>query len=223
MKIFLMNVQLCPQVGRPAVAGCAPVLPRCGTSAILWSRGLWSVVSFSAIPPFVSICVHLWLKNFAPWHLCVFALMPFPIRVFRGQKSGELASIHVNPCNCDTCAYLQLVAASCSYLHLIATNCTSCASCNNIFFLIILQLFAPCRSRFALRPAWRIVAMRRPLRFAPFGPNRPKIIHNPPSVVRHPHHVSRFTFHDSRFTFPRRGPWSVVPSRLVRLLTPINT
>ena len=68
----------------------------------------WSVVSFSAIPPSVSICVHPWLKNFAPWHLCDFALMPF-----RGQKSGELASIHVNPCNCDTCTWLRLIATTC--------------------------------------------------------------------------------------------------------------
>jgi hypothetical protein len=27
--------------------------------------------------------VHPWLKTFAPLPLCVFALMPFPIRVFR--------------------------------------------------------------------------------------------------------------------------------------------
>jgi hypothetical protein len=31
--------------GRPAIAGCSPMLPRCGTSALLWSRRLRSVVS----------------------------------------------------------------------------------------------------------------------------------------------------------------------------------
>ena len=115
-------------LGRPAIAGCSPMFPRCGTSDIRRpssaTRGQLSVV------PWFCRCNSA-LCAFAPLRLCVKA---FPIRVFRGQKSAELASIRVNPCNCDTCTCLQLIAASCSYLQLIAPNCTSCASCDNFIF-----------------------------------------------------------------------------------------
>ena len=111
-------------LGRPAIAGCSPMLPRCGTSASL-IRHQPSVVSRrSSCSPNPALCA------FAALRLCVNALSHSCVScvlwsIIRGISVNSRKYLQLNylqnnepvsTCNCDTCAYLQLVAASCNYL-----------------------------------------------------------------------------------------------------------
>jgi hypothetical protein len=90
-------------LGRPAIAGCAPMLPRCGTSALLWSRGQWSVVS----GPFTSINFVLFVTTFRVSEQPHWA--PVSWRAWEANSRKHLKL-----------RYLHLIATTCNYLQLIA-------------------------------------------------------------------------------------------------------
>jgi hypothetical protein len=118
------------------------------------------------------------LCDFASLLLCVKALSHSCVSCLTWSKIRESASIRVNPSNCDTCSYLQLIAPNCSYLHYLRYL-------RSHYFLMILQLC----------PFWPKTSQNH--RQSTVGPPAPG-----------PHHVSRFTFHVSPSAIrvhPRRG------------------
>jgi hypothetical protein len=146
--------------GRPAIAGCAPMLRRCGTSASPGRHPSSAVLCRFPAPitfhvsrvPF-PIRVHLCpsvvksLCALAPLRLCVKALSYSCVSCVSWSK---IRGISVNSRKYLQLRYLQQneprKCLQLRYLRLIATNCTSCASCNAIFFLNLATF------DFALRP-----------------------------------------------------------------------
>jgi hypothetical protein len=125
-------------LGRPAIAGCAPMLPRCRTSvirhppsALLWSRCLWSVVRGQ---PF-SVPVPSGKGTFVRFVCFVCFVVKNPgISVnsrttFRVSEQPHWAPVSWRAWEANSRKHLKL-----RYLHLIATNCASCASCDNFIF-----------------------------------------------------------------------------------------